>query len=291
MAPHSWIAWLTFSWLGLLTFACLWLAIDNRGERRARKLAEQAIAALQARLAGQDEQIGHLTRALALLVPADARPTAPHHPIKDWPRPFVPTPEQVATARAAYAETKGGPPVALEGDREAFQGESAEEIRARFEAEAEARSQARAGLPSMATDDEPEDERTRVYSGRQRHPTLLGGLVGAPLERPRSDPSRTAREYVPRKATPSSPTLVSPGAVPSSEPDDGSVIVEAQHEDGRPLSERGTPSPTEPMGLSPEATRRLAQLVAAHEHRTGQRPDDDQLAALTAEAVRETLRK
>jgi hypothetical protein len=33
MVPQWWIAWLTFSWLGFFTFACVWLFIDWRGER------------------------------------------------------------------------------------------------------------------------------------------------------------------------------------------------------------------------------------------------------------------
>jgi hypothetical protein len=161
-------------------------------------------------------------------------------------------PKQVAAARAAYAETRGKtstpPPLDAEGDRggiipgDPIPSESVEDIRARFEAEADARSRSRAGLPTMATDDEPEEEPTRVYSGRKRRPTLMGGLAGVPMEQPRSDPSRTAQEYKPRRASPSSPTLVSPGTVPPNDgPDDGSVTVEAQDQDGRPLSEREGP--------------------------------------------------
>ncbi len=103
-----------------------------------------------------------------------------------------------------------------EGDRIALQGdpsETAEAIRARFEAEPDARLLARGALPSAETEDEPEDEPTRAHSGRARvrRPTLLGGLAEAPLERPKSDPSRTAEAF--RKAHPSSPTLISPGTV------------------------------------------------------------------------------
>jgi hypothetical protein len=220
--------------------------------------------------------------------------------------PDAPPPSPVALFEAE--DDRGG---IIPGDL--IPSESTEDIRARFEAEADARSRARVGLPSTTTDDEPEDERTRVYSGKSgRRATLLGGLAGAPLEKPVSDPSRTAREYMPHKATPSSPTLVSPGVVVlgnAETAEDGSLTVEPEREDGQALSERarsddgrevappvdeerGTPSPpVERSGLSPEATRRLAQLVVIHERRTGQRPDDDKLAALTAQAVRETLRK
>jgi hypothetical protein len=246
--------WISFGVSVLSALFAGFLYIDGRCQRKALSMAKGAIDALQAKVAKQDEQIGSLTRALALLVPADARPTAPHHPV-GLSHPFVPSLAQVAAARSAHAETRGKtlpppppkpPPLDTEGDRggiipgDPIPTESPEDIRARFEAEADARSQARGGLPSMATDDEPEDERTRVYSGRARR-----GLAGAPLERPGSDPSRAAREYVPRRASPSSPTLVSPGAVPPSEPGDGSVTVEAQHEDGRPLSEREGPKSDE----------------------------------------------
>jgi hypothetical protein len=143
-------------------------------------------------------------------------------------RPFQPTAEQMKAARSVRvgAVSDGTLPVDTEGDRPAFQGEPSEDvdaIRARFEAEAEARSQARREspptLPSTRDGDEPDDEATHVYSGRGvRRRTLLGELEGAPLERPVSNATRTAEAF--RKSHPSSPTLVSEGVTPppSSEP-------------------------------------------------------------------------
>jgi hypothetical protein len=131
-----------------------------------------------------------------------------------------------------------GPPVAhfdAEGDRggivpgDPIPSETDEDVRARFEAEADARSQARAEqLPKVATDDDPEDERTRVYGGRPKaqRPTLLGGLAGGPMPRPTS---------------PSSPTLVSPGVEVLGSMDetaeDGSLTVRPERDDGAPVSD------------------------------------------------------
>jgi hypothetical protein len=297
----------------------VYVYLDRKGERKLCAAAQAAVPALQKRIAAQDEQLGLLTQALAQLVPADARPTAPHHPV-GLSRPFLPSPEQVAAARTAWAETQGKPPPPTDGDRpginpgDPIPSERIDSIRRRFEEEADARSAARAAspqLPTADTDDEPDSERTRVYSGRQRRPTLLGGLAGVPIEKPRSDPTRAAREYKPRATTPSSPTLVS---TPEPTADDGSLTVHVERQDGSPLSDRpgdrGTPSHPAPRSrLSAEAERRLAQLVAAYEAAKGRRlahcgtercasgeacacgcDDCAKLAGLVAQAVRETLR-
>jgi hypothetical protein len=95
---------------------------------------------------------------------------------------------------------------------------------------AEKGPQGRGGLPSMTTDDEPEDERTRFYTGRaRRRPTL----TGAPQEPPKQPPTAGSLDDARREDT-----LVSAGVGPPSGPEDGSAIVEAEHEDGTRLSER-----------------------------------------------------
>jgi hypothetical protein len=90
------------------------------------------------------------------------------------------------------------------------------------------RFEAKAQAPS--SEDEPEEEETRVYTGRaRRRPALRGGLAGAPQE-PNASP---------RAQDDSSPTLPSRGnGPPGAEPDDGSIVVEARHADGSPLSNR-----------------------------------------------------
>ena len=94
--------------------------------------AQQMIAALGAKVTKQDEQIGNLTRALALLVPADARPTAPH----------VAGVPQDARSRLPAGAGSESPPVAFfdaGGDRGAvvpgdpIPSESREDIRAAAE--------------------------------------------------------------------------------------------------------------------------------------------------------------
>jgi hypothetical protein len=210
------LAWLNLGVCALLGVACVGLYLDARG---ARKALGSVVASLQRQTAAHNAAIGNLSRALALLAPPDARPTAPHGPVAvGLSRPFKPSPEQVTEAREAY-RAKELPPVDMEGDRgginpgDPIPSESTAEIRARFEQEAEARSQARGAPPSSTDEDEPEDERTRVYSKqRVRGATLLGGLAGAPLERPVSSPTRTAEAF--RKAHPSLPTLLSEGAEP-----------------------------------------------------------------------------
>jgi hypothetical protein len=75
--------------LVLCTQGPAWLALVRllrtaRSERRTRATWEGAI---EARLAGQDRQLGNLARALALLVPSDARPTTAHRARLPLPPP------------------------------------------------------------------------------------------------------------------------------------------------------------------------------------------------------------
>jgi hypothetical protein len=221
------VSWLSLGVSALMAVACFMLYIDGRGHKKTT-------GALQRKVKAQDELLGNLARALALVVPQDARPTVPHRPMPQ---------QQEAAARTAYAEIPAGgslgPPPEMEGDRggiipgDPIPSERVEYIRARFEAEAEARSQARAVLPSAAGEDEPEEEHTRVYEGRgRRRPTLLGGLAGAPQERPRSEPARE------ESTSRTSDTLFSAGVALPDEGDDGYVIVEVHRHDGTPLSDR-----------------------------------------------------
>jgi hypothetical protein len=116
MVPHSWIAWLTFSWLGFLTFAYVWLFIDRRGKRRAIAAGEATVAALQARLAGQDEQIGNLTRALALLGPTASSRSVPQLvPVEmaEDTRSSVEAPLRPLPSRGGRAAMPGGLALAL----------------------------------------------------------------------------------------------------------------------------------------------------------------------------------
>ncbi len=193
---------------------------------------------------------GHAPAAVALVALATRRaPDTAPRPFIGLSRPFEPSPEQVAVARAAYVAAQQQRPVDMEGDRgginpgDPIPSESADAIRARFEAEADARSQAR----EEPYTGEPDEDRTQVYSGRGlRRATLLGGLAGAP-ERPRSSPTRTAEAF--RKAHPSSPTLVSEGIAP-------------------PQAKRDTPTPTEPGASTLDARiERLwhEKLAAAQE--------------------------
>jgi hypothetical protein len=155
--------------LGFLTFVRLWLAFDRCTQRKMRKLADK-IADLQRKVDAQDQLIGHLTRALAVLTGGGSRP--------------IPS-ERDEDIRVEVAP-KVGP-------------------------------QARAQLPSVAGEDEPEEEETRVYTGRARR-------------RPTQDDS--------------SPTLPSRGNEPlGEEPDDGSIVVEARHADGSRLSNRPDSDP------------------------------------------------
>jgi hypothetical protein len=92
-------------------------------------------------------------------------------------------------------------------------------------------AQVRVALPSAAAKDEdgPEEEETRIYTGRsRRRPTLLGGLAGGPQAHKASKGD-------------SSPTLVSPGNErPSDGPDDdddGSTMIGFQRDDGSPISD------------------------------------------------------
>jgi hypothetical protein len=136
--------------------------------------------------------------------------------------------------------------VGVEGDRggiilgDPIPQERVEVFRAPLKAEADARS--RPQLPSAQAEEDDDDgatpeEETRVYTGKSRkRPTLLGGLAGAPQGDARSSdtPQGDAR---------SSDTLVSAGVKLPEDPDDGSVVVEPQHWDGRPLSDRRDPGP------------------------------------------------
>jgi hypothetical protein len=94
----------------------------------------------------------------------------------------------------------------------------------------------RVALPSAAAkdEDEPEDEETRVFNGtRPKRPTRLGGLAGAPQgERPSEDTLVSAG---------TKPLDVSDDGEDVADADDGSVVLEAQHLDGAPLSNRPDP--------------------------------------------------
>ena len=107
MVPHAWIAWLIFSWLGFLTFVCVWMLIDRRGKREALAAGQAAVAVLQAKLAGQDEQIGNLTRALALLGPADAQTVLSRSVVAGAPVP-APAPSEPEPVPARSAVTARG---------------------------------------------------------------------------------------------------------------------------------------------------------------------------------------
>jgi hypothetical protein len=91
-------------------------------------------------------------------------------------------------------------------------------------------------LPSAQAEEDDGDgdratpeEGTRVWTGkRTKRPTLLSGLAGSPQGDERS-----------------SDTLVSAGVKLPEDPDDGSVVMEAQHWDGTPLSNRRGPASSE----------------------------------------------
>ena len=130
-------------------------------------------------------------------------------------------------------------PVEVEGDRggiipgDPVPTERPEDIRF----EVERRSQAGAQRPTAAGEGEPEEGRTRVYTGRAPRPPAVSPAQPAGAKR---DTGRT-----------SSPTLVSPGNEPQSaepgEDDDGSLIIDAQDENGRPISERDFSPRSGPM--------------------------------------------
>jgi hypothetical protein len=203
-----------------VVFSCFLLAcvillvLDLRGERRAVRAAVQALGR---RVQSQDEQLGNLSRAVALLVPPDARPTTGPS------RPFRPTAEHVAAARSAHAgetarriEALSLPSVETEGDRGGINpgdpipsGEDKVALRARFEPEADERDAARDEA------DEPEEEATVVCSAPEARHTLLGGLAGAPHRRPASSPTRAPEAF---RAKGESPTLISAGVAPRVDP-------------------------------------------------------------------------
>jgi hypothetical protein len=81
------------------------------------------------------------------------------------------------------------------GARSVDDGPTSAEIRARFEAEENERH----------PDDEPPEERTHVFAAPRpsRRVTLLGGLAGAPLERPTSSATRAAEAF--RRSHPALP--------------------------------------------------------------------------------------
>ena len=96
----SWVN--TIGWIAIL-FITLALYRDARVRLRDFGAKLAPIGPLQAQVKGQGEQIGNLTRAVALLVPPDARPTAAHGKAPDKPaskpvaglsRPFQPSPAQ-----------------------------------------------------------------------------------------------------------------------------------------------------------------------------------------------------
>jgi hypothetical protein len=68
------LSWVSFGLSALVSGICLLFYFDAKGQERA---LHATLAALQRRLAEQEEQIGGLSRALALLGPADARPSLP----------------------------------------------------------------------------------------------------------------------------------------------------------------------------------------------------------------------
>lgn len=208
----------------LLVLAILGLYLDTRGDRRARQVWQRAT---DARVGGHDKAIATLERAVALLVPPDARPTAPHARAAGLSRPFQPTGEQQALARRAHraAELERAelpePPVDTRGDRgginpgdpistavrpggssmlpESGTRDAMGEI-ARALAEVE-------GAFPEGSEAESVDEPTQVFTARAdvdadrpRRPTLLGGLAVMPK------PVRSKQA--------SQPTLVSAGVLP-----------------------------------------------------------------------------
>lgn len=231
-----------------LSLVSLLLYFDLRGRARA---AEAWRAGADKRLAAQAGDIATLSRAVRSIAEGDpggnarTRGQPRSHPIVGMSRPFKPSPAEVKGARtASELETARLPlpPVDTEGDRPALS-ETPEEIRARLEAEAEARSLARrddapppsgrrealgdilAGLEGDATPTpvseartasptgalprvEGDDEPTQIH--QRGRPTLRGGLEGVPLERPTSSATREAAR---RAALVESPTLPSAGVV------------------------------------------------------------------------------
>jgi hypothetical protein len=125
--------------LALVVVLLALVAVFSDGRNR-QKAQGSAIAAVQARTAAHAKQLGTLERAVAALVPPDARPTAPHAAAAVYsgrdqlpPPPLVPrglpshstdeappTPQRSADAvERQIAEMKGAPaePIATEGDR------------------------------------------------------------------------------------------------------------------------------------------------------------------------------
>jgi hypothetical protein len=197
MAPHPWIAWLNYHpwaawlvaiWVIGVTVGLLGLAWDNQAQRKASTTKDRVIAGLQAQVAALDQQVGLLTRTLALFTPGDRAGIIPGDHIPSDRIEVVPRAPSQERPQLPSAQAEED-----EGDR-----------------------------------DTPEDG-TRVWTGkRPKRPTLLGGLAGAPQGDDRS-----------------SDTLVSAGTKPPEEPDDGSVVVEATHLDGTPLSNRRGPESSE----------------------------------------------
>lgn len=64
------VSWLSLGICLLLVVGCVALYIDGKGQRRALTVARSALAALQRQVTTHDEQIGNLTRAVALLAPS-----------------------------------------------------------------------------------------------------------------------------------------------------------------------------------------------------------------------------
>jgi hypothetical protein len=199
--------------------------LDTRAAKKARRTWE---GALEARFR---EHAGHSGRLMLLERVIDAHIAAHDFDVRRTAARPRPTDAQLAAARpyatAAALEVAHlpEPPVDSDGDRGGINPgdplpESAgdkEAIRARLEAEADAREAARDDR------DEPpgDDERTQVH----RRPTLLGWLgkparpdplAGVPRERPTSSAARTAAAF--RERHGSSPTLVSAGMVPPTPP-------------------------------------------------------------------------
>jgi len=91
----------------LLALVGLVLYVDARGEQKVRRAWERA---MDARLVGHDKSIATLERAVALLVPPDARPTAPHRPAVGLSRPFRPHPRRCRATRSTCGSARSATP-------------------------------------------------------------------------------------------------------------------------------------------------------------------------------------
>jgi hypothetical protein len=178
-------------------------------DRRRTRRVDTQLESLRTQVAGLGTQVADLTRAVAALNPST---------VADRPIGFSRPASTGAQAKPSVPDERIER-IARDGDRGAINpGDKAE-------------------LPSAQADEDEDDRETpdqgtRMWQGKPRkRPTLLTGVAGSP----QGDERR------------SEDTLVSAGTLPA-DPDDGSVVVEAQHLDGTPLSERHERSSPPPSG-------------------------------------------